>query len=102
MFLIGCVQFERLLLMCLVSFHCGLLIPQSWQGTALQAWLWRALGAKVGRNCCLFGGERLEMDLLHLGDQVIVGEGAILQVLLQSRGFGTLVKGWMCYVYMSA
>ncbi|KAF6261542.1 hypothetical protein COO60DRAFT_1679963 [Scenedesmus sp. NREL 46B-D3] len=50
-----------------------------WEGTAFQAWLWRLSGACVGKGCCLFGEERLEMDLLHLGDNVVVGEEAILQ-----------------------
>ena len=53
---------------------------QGWEGTAFQVWLWRISGARIGKGCCLFGGDRLEMDLLHLGDNVVVGEEAILQV----------------------
>jgi len=45
----------------------------SFHGTALYSAFLRAMGAKVGSNCTLFGFT-LEFDLLHIGDRVHVGE----------------------------
>merc|ERR1719450_297729 len=42
------------------------------QGTAFNNWVHRALGAKIGRDCCLFG-LALEYDLLTIGDRVAIG-----------------------------
>lgn len=59
---------------CFVIVH-----TQGWEGSAFQVWLWRAAGAHVGRDCCLLGGDRMEQDLLNIGDRVVIGQGGILQ-----------------------
>ncbi|CAK0814329.1 unnamed protein product [Prorocentrum cordatum] len=41
-------------------------------GTLFKAWYYRAMGATVGKNCCLFG-LAFEYDLLHIGDCSSVG-----------------------------
>jgi len=41
-------------------------------GTAFNAWFYRAMGAKVGRNCFL-SGLAVEYDLLEIGDGVAIG-----------------------------
>lgn len=43
------------------------------QGTAFYAWVFRASGATVGRNACIFGFG-LEFDLLEIGDNVCIGD----------------------------
>eukprot|EP00930_Biecheleria_cincta_P030701 TRINITY_DN21279_c0_g1_i1.p1 TRINITY_DN21279_c0_g1~~TRINITY_DN21279_c0_g1_i1.p1 ORF type:complete len:1391 (+),score=203.76 TRINITY_DN21279_c0_g1_i1:129-4175(+) len=42
------------------------------QGTEFLAMYYRAMGAKVGRNCCLFG-LAFEYDLLSIGDRCSIG-----------------------------
>merc|ERR1719353_1539778 len=42
------------------------------EGTAWMGLYYRLMGARVGRDCCLFG-LALEYDLLSLGDRVAIG-----------------------------
>ncbi|KAJ8613584.1 hypothetical protein CTAYLR_006155 [Chrysophaeum taylorii] len=48
------------------------------QGTFLAPMLFRAMGATVGRDCCLFYAAALEFDLLTIGDFATTGDGSDL------------------------
>jgi hypothetical protein len=41
------------------------------QGTIFANWLWRALGAKIGKGALLLGSMPGEMDILTIGELVI-------------------------------
>jgi non-ribosomal peptide synthetase-like protein len=59
------------------------------QGTAAQAWVLRALGARVGRRVFLHRGVDLARggwDLLSLGDDVTVGQDAALRLADLDQG----------------
>ena len=48
------------------------------QGTCFAPFILRALGAQVGKDCCLFYGAVLEFDLMTLGDYASTGDGCDL------------------------
>ncbi|KAJ1452942.1 hypothetical protein M885DRAFT_297177 [Pelagophyceae sp. CCMP2097] len=48
------------------------------QGTFLAPLCFRAMGAAIGRNCCLFYGAALEFDLVTIRDGASTGEGCDL------------------------
>merc|ERR1719284_922098 len=47
-------------------------LAEALQGTVFNTWLYRANGARVGRNCYL-AGLAVEYDLLQIGDNVAIG-----------------------------
>jgi len=47
-------------------------LAEAMQGTIFNAWVYRANGARVGRNCYL-AGLAVEYDLLEIGDHVAIG-----------------------------
>ena len=52
-------------------------------GTAYMAWYFRALGAKIGKDCALFVSGRpsllfTEPDLLEMGDRVVVDDASLV------------------------
>uniref|UniRef100_A0A7S2HIV8 Uncharacterized protein n=1 Tax=Zooxanthella nutricula TaxID=1333877 RepID=A0A7S2HIV8_9DINO len=49
-------------------------LAEALDGTVFKAWVYRANGAKVGRNCYL-SGLVVEYDLLSIGDDVAIGDG---------------------------
>jgi len=62
-------------------------------GTAFIAWYYRALGAKVGKNCSIGASGRVplmtEPDLVELGSDVSVDDCSIV-AHINSRGIFTL------------
>lgn len=42
-------------------------------GTVFVAWVYRAMGAKIGKNACIFG-HAMEYDLLEIGENTAVGD----------------------------
>jgi len=52
--------------------HSAQAMTEILQGTAFNAWFYRANGARVGRNCYL-AGLVVEYDLLDIGDNVAIG-----------------------------
>merc|ERR1712100_640461 len=56
----------------MMSFSLKEGIVEIFGGTAIYSSFLRSLGAKVGRDCSIFGFS-LEFDLLHIGNRVHVG-----------------------------
>ena len=49
------------------------------RGTGYLAWLWRCLGARVGRNACLLASSLgCEFDLKQVGDQVLLSPQSLV------------------------
>ena len=64
-------------------------------GSAYIVWFFRALGAKVGRDCAIFAGGRVglmtEPDLVELGDRVALDDCSVV-AHINSRGNFSLNK----------
>ena len=64
-------------------------------GSAYIVWYYRALGAKIGRDCALFAGGRVglmtEPDLVELGDHVALDDCSVV-AHINSRGNFSLNK----------
>ncbi|KAK7031546.1 peroxisomal-coenzyme A synthetase [Favolaschia claudopus] len=65
----------------------GVLAPLT--GTVYIVWYFRALGARIGKNCSIYAGGRAglmtEPDLVHLGDNVNLDECSVV-AHINSRG----------------
>ena len=51
-------------------------------GTPMMPWYFRALGAKIGKRCCLDSSYLTEFDLVEIGDEVAINTNADLQTHL--------------------
>ena len=51
-------------------------------GTPMLAWYFRALGAKIGKRCCLDSSYLTEFDLVEIGDEATINTNADLQTHL--------------------
>eukprot|EP00798_Chlamydomonas_sp_ICE-L_P001269 gene1269-32617_t len=48
------------------------------RGTSIIVWLYRGLGAKLGKDVCWMGGDRVEMDILMVGDFSVLNEFTVM------------------------
>lgn len=61
-------------------------VLRAFAGTPFQPWIWRGVGARVGRNLFDDGANLVERPLVSLGDDVTLNAGALVQGHSQEDG----------------